>query len=68
MSQQNLQTKLLDAIDNNESLPEYPTLDPGSANPFVEYNNQDETQGFSDVIFASDDSFSDINWLCHYLV
>ena len=37
------------AIDNNESLPEYPTLDPGSANPFVEYNDQDETQDFSDV-------------------
>jgi hypothetical protein len=45
-----------DAIDNNQSLPEYPTWDPGSANPFVEYRNQVGTQDFSDVTFASDES------------
>jgi hypothetical protein len=33
--------KALDGIDNNESMTEYPTWDPGSAIHFVEYNNHD---------------------------
>ena len=49
--------KACDAIENNESLPEYPTWDPGSSNPIVDYNDQDDTQGFSDVTFASDFDF-----------
>ena len=48
--------KAHDAIDNNKSFPNYPTWDLESANPFVENNNKDETQVFSDVTFASDDT------------
>jgi hypothetical protein len=54
-----LMVKVHNAIDNNESLPEHPTWDPWSANPFVEYNDQNETPVLSDLTFASDDSFSD---------
>ena len=48
--------KAHDAIDNKKSFPNYPTWDLESANPFVENNNKDETQVFSDVTFASDDT------------
>ena len=50
--------KARNAIDKNKSLPEYLTWDPVSAKAFVEYKDQDETNDFSDVTFASDDSFS----------
>ena len=47
--------KACDAIDNKGSLPEYPTWGPGSANSF----DPDETQDFSEVTFASNDSLSE---------
>ena len=60
--------KARDANDNNKSLPEYPTWDPFSANLIVDCINQDETQDFSDVTFAYDDSFIDTDSLSCYLV
>ena len=45
-----------------------PNLGSWVCKPFFGYNDQDETQEFSDVTFASDDIFSDTDWLCLDLV
>jgi hypothetical protein len=57
-----LMFKARDAIDSNETLLEYPTWHPGSANPFMktfDENDLDESHNFSDITFASDESFND---------
>ena len=54
-----IMSKAREAIDLNETLHEYPTCEPGSANPFASENFEADLNDSDDLSFVSDESYTD---------
>ena len=52
-------SKAREAIDLNETLHEYPTWEPGSANPLASENSEADFNDSDDLSFVSDESYTD---------